>query len=200
MGGVYVDLDEDACTSESSSAEVGHEACNAPERKGWQVKRTAENASKSQRLCVVLPSPVRIYSIQMRTKGCGKLAIFMQGSEGGPNNYFGQANVASSFAKSSNVTMGLAPLTLKLPDQAMLLQIGKGEGKLNPSVAQNLCEKVFINVNPHPSLRTGDSFGISRLEITRQLSDAELEAVATCLLIAQIDGPMRKRQKQQGSH
>ena len=93
MGGVPIDLDEDSVTSESAS-DPGHEACDATERKGWQVKRTAENAHRSQRLVVVLPSPVRLHSIQLRTKGCGRIAIYVEGGEGGPSNYVGQANVA----------------------------------------------------------------------------------------------------------
>jgi len=45
----------------------------------------------------VLPSPARIHSIQLNTKNCGRISIFVSGAETGPNNYVGQANVAASF-------------------------------------------------------------------------------------------------------
>ena len=72
----------------------------------------------------------------------------------------------------ANVVEALAPCTLTQQDAALNFTIGKGDGKLNPSVAQNVCEKLYINVHPHPALEPGALFGISRLEITRQLSDA----------------------------
>ena len=72
----------------------------------------------------------------------------------------------------------LAPCTLTQQDAALNITIGKGDGKLNPTVAQNVCEKLYINVHPHPALEAGALFGISRLEIIRQLSDAEIARAA----------------------
>ena len=173
-----IELPEDACTSESVVV-PGHDASLATERKGWRVLRTAENGGKGQRLMVVLPSPARIHSIQLNTKNCGRISIFVSGAETGPNNYVGQANVAASFrGGAGNVVEALAPCTLTQQDAALNITIGKGDGKLNPTVAQNVCEKLYINVHPHPALEAGALFGISRLEIIRQLSDAEIARAA----------------------
>ena len=164
-----IELPEDACTSESVVVS-GHDASLASERKGWRVLRTAENGAKAQRLVVALPSPARIHSIQLNTKNCGRISIFVSGAETGPNSYVGQANVAAAFRGSNaNVVEALAPCTLTQQDAALNFTIGKGDGKLNPTVAQNVCEKLYINVHSHPALEPGELFGISRLEIIRQV-------------------------------
>ena len=184
-----IELPEDACTSESVVV-AGHDASLATERKGWRVLRTAENGAKAQRLVVVLPSPARIHSIQLNTKNCGRISIFVSGAETGPNNYVGQANVAAAFRGSgANVVEALAPCTLTQQDAALNFTIGKGDGKLNPSVAQNVCEKLYINVHPHPALEPGALFGVSRLEITRQLSDAERARAAPAASVPSASRP-----------
>ena len=102
----------------------------APSWGGWRVARTADNGLKSQRISVTLPSPVRIHSIQLNTKGLGKIAMYLAGLDGGPTNYVGQAAVSASARQSGNYLEAMPPFPLTHLEQALTFNIGKGEGKL----------------------------------------------------------------------
>jgi len=189
--GVPIDLLDESCTSESPEVS-GHDASRACERKGWRVLKV-ENENKMHRLTVTLPSPARLHSIQLNTTKVGRIAMWVVGAESGPNNYVGQANVGSRTAASTNTQTALEMLALPPLDQAKTFTVGKGEGRLSTCVAQTACEKLIIAVAPQRDLAAGETFGISRLEILRQLSDAEAQAVrgASAAAAAPVAAPPR---------